>query len=145
MVSELESLQGFGAPPPGTRPGAGSIETVEEDLDVRFQGAASAAGVIEIVAGPLAAGESWYIDRAAISTTSVLLSEFRAFTGSRASADARDLIDGSAGGNLDVMDTPAPWRVLPRQFLTMRWTNATAGSLGSIHLQGRRIVRSGGR
>lgn len=86
--------------------------------------------------------EYWLVDRAVVSTSSAGASTLRVFIGGERPTDV-DLIDASTAGNLDVADNASPWRVLPGQVLTFRWSGLTAGAVCRVHAQGRILRREG--
>jgi hypothetical protein len=100
---------------------------------------ADAAGVAE-QQYQCPADQWWLVDRGFVRSNSAAATTLLVFTGGPEPND-EDGIDGSTSGNLDVADNAAPWRVFPGQYLTLRWTGATVGSIAKLHLQGRVLER----
>ena len=86
------------------------------------------------------ADQYWQVDRAFVRTNSGAATTLIVYTGGAVPSE-EDGLDGSTSGNLDVADNAAPWRVMPGQYLTLRWTGASAGTVAKAHLQGRILKR----
>jgi len=102
---------------------------------------AGADGLAVATAEQLDPDELWLIDRAVVSCTSVADTALRLYD---SQVSAGFLLSGSRTGNFDEADYPTGLQLQPLRQLVAVWTGATPGAVGTINLQARRMLRTGG-
>lgn len=97
-------------------------------------GVFNAAGKVTVSMGPAVYGSSWSIDRASVSSTSLLDSECSMYRGLES---PNTLIDGTSSGNGDTNDVAGnPILVSYGQVVVFVWTGGTPGAIATAVLDG---------
>jgi hypothetical protein len=99
-------------------------------------------GSVSVVSRPLDSDELWLIDHMVCSTTASAATTLRLYE--RAQEAPRYFLDGSDRGNFDVADYAAGLQVPPGGQLLAVWSGASAGAVGTLSVQGRRMVYGSG-
>lgn len=115
----------FDRPPTPVRGAPASRPEVLGSQRLSQSALADAAGVAEVVYGPVANRSYWRVQTLTVSTDSFLASVAKVYVG--AAVDA-NLVDGSKSGNLAFSDRAEPIVVPGGQTLRIRWTGMTPGA-----------------
>jgi hypothetical protein len=95
---------------------------------------AAAGGLCTATFDQLAPGDRLLIDHAIVSCTSSTPTILRMYLDA---VSPLTMLDGSDAGNFDVADWPNGLAIAPTRTLTVQWSGASAGGIGTITLQAR--------
>ena len=99
---------------------------------------ADAAGVIVATFDPVPPGLIWLVERMTVTTTSAPPTIAMVYAGA---ASSSNLVDGSSSGNLDTADEASPILIESNTSLTVVWTGAAAGAVGTCRVQYQLVQR----
>jgi hypothetical protein len=95
-------------------------------------------GILTIDFEPVPPGLLWLLQRTAVSTTSTTPTRALLYAGA---AVPQNFLDGTERGNLDVADNASPVLVESSTSLTVQWTGASPGAIGTIRIQYQLVSR----
>lgn len=130
VIDRLPTFTRNAPPRPRARSEGKRKESVVTSID--------ADGIADIVFGPPPSDAYWLVERIVVVSESSASTEARMFTGS---ADADNLEDGTASGNLDIADETQPIVVPGGVEFRIRWTGGTpdAQAVGRIQYEVMRL------
>lgn len=100
---------------------------------------ASAAGVATVTFDPVPDGCLWLVERITVVCSSSAATKCMVYAGDPALST---FVDGTASGNFDTADEASPVLVDSNVSLTVQWTGATAGAVGTVRIQYQLVKRS---
>lgn len=125
---------------PAAAAAAGASLTV---VDYRSQFArsapADAAGIATVEFGPVPSGLLWLVQRMRVMTNSATASTLAVYAGP---VDDSNMVDGTIVGNQDTADEASPILVDSNLMLTLQWTGATPGAIGTARIQHQVVQRA---
>lgn len=126
-------------PPRRADAGAGAALTVL-DYQSKFKTTApgTASGILTATFDPVPPGLFWLIGRMTIVTTSITPTACAVYDGA---STPQNLVDGSSSGNLDTADENSPILVESNNTLTVVWTGASVGAVGTVRVQYQLVQR----
>lgn len=100
---------------------------------------AAAGGTCSVTLEPVPAGMFWLVERITVLCTSTTPTTAYVYEGDPAPGNFRD---GTSRGNLDVADESSPILVDSTRYLTVEWTGASAGAVGTVTVQYQLVKRA---
>jgi hypothetical protein len=100
---------------------------------------AAAGGTCSVTLDPVPAGYFWLVERITVLNTSSTATTAYVYEGDPAPGNFRD---GTSRGNLDVADESSPILVDSTRYLTVLWTGASNGAVGTVTVQYQLVKRA---
>jgi hypothetical protein len=100
---------------------------------------AAADGTMTAEFEPVPPGLIWLLERITVFTDSDMPTRAMVYAGT---PSPQNFLDGSEGGNLDTADNACPSLIESNTPLTVQWTGATPGSIGTARIQYQLVSRT---
>lgn len=127
-------------PPTRVQSAAGGVSLSVIDYRTRYltTAPAGASGTIGVTFDPVPPGYFWLLQRFTVLCTSSTKTRAMVYAGDPA---AQNLLDGTEVGNLDIADEQSPILLDSNTALTVQWTGASAGAVGTVRVQYQLVQR----
>lgn len=132
----------LGAPGWRRTPARGYSAFVDSDRYSRTAISKAAAGGTATATFPaVPAGRLWLVERIVVSCTSSSATSAALYVDQ---VDALHLVEGTSAGNFDIADENSPLVIESLSVLTVVWTGASNGAVGTCRVQVRELQRLDG-